>query len=150
MYSIIAVNVGCLNLVAHLMCIHTYVRIYIAMYVRTCVAAYTYIGICFLKGIKIIEGPSDVITKTTAVFFCNVTDPALPSWIINGRVYLRNEPYPAGHVLGDFNLTVTSGINGSNYICVITFANGSAIFSDPPAFLYYAGKLMFMYLHSNL
>ena len=115
------------------------------------VCMYLYLGICFLKGIiRIIEGPSNVIVfppKTTAVFFCNVTHPALPSWRINGIVYLRNEMYPAGHVLGDFNLTVTSGTNNSNYNCVIFFLNGSMIISDP-AFLYYAGKLMFMYLHT--
>ena len=94
-------------------------------------------------GVEILEGPSNFILvppENEAVFSCNVGEGGLPSWRINGTLFARNAPYPAGHVLDGIYLNVTIPANGSEYICVIVFLNGTADESDP-AFLYIAGKL---------
>ena len=97
----------------------------------------------FSIGIEILDGPSDFILvppETEAVFSCNVGDGGLPSWRINGTLFARTDQYPVGHVLDGMYLNVTMPVNGSEYICVIIFLNGTADESDP-AFLYIAGKL---------
>ena len=109
-----------------------------------------YINVFLPIGIVILEGPSDFIVippATKAVFSCNLSEGALPAWTINGVFFARNNPYPTGHVLDGNNLNVTipdDGVivnlpaNGSEYVCMLTFLNGSALASDP-AFLYIAG-----------
>jgi len=99
-----------------------------------------------LKGVIILEGPSDFIVippATEAVFSCTLTEGALPSWRINGAFFSRIDPLPAGHALDRNDLNVTMPTNGSEYICVLTFLNGTSASSDP-AFLYIAG--MYIYL----
>jgi len=97
----------------------------------------------FFIVIVILEGPSDFIVippANEAVFSCNLTEGALPVWRINGTLFVRNEVFPAGHVLDGFNLNVTMPVNGTPYGCVLFFLNGSASESEP-AFLYIAGKM---------
>ncbi|XP_065892637.1 uncharacterized protein [Dysidea avara] len=87
-----------------------------------------------IEGVEILEGPSDFIVippANEAVFTCNVSEGALPTWRINGIIYLRAQQYPTGHVLDGIHLNVTMPANGSEYICLIIFLNGTAVGSDP-------------------
>ena len=104
-------------------------------------ACATYINFFLSVGVEILEGPSDFIVippANEAVFTCNVSEGALPTWRINGIIYLRAQQYPTGHVLDGIHLNVTMPANGSEYICLIIFLNGTAVGSDP-GFLLIAG-----------
>ena len=88
-----------------------------------------------------MEGPSDFIVippSTEAVFSCNLTEGGLPSWRINGSLFVRSAVYPAGHVLDGIYLNISIPVNGTEYICVLIFLNGTTTESDP-AFLFIAG-----------
>ena len=76
-----------------------------------------------------------------AVFSCNFSEGALPNWRINGTLFVRSAMFPAGHVLDGNNLNVTMPNNGTTYICVLIFLNGTAIESDL-AVLFIAGMFL--------
>ena len=91
-----------------------------------------------------MDGPSDFIVippATEAVFSCNITEGGLPSWRINGSLFVRSAVFPAGHVLDGIYLNISMPANGSEYICVLIFLNGTAVETDP-AFLFVAGEFL--------
>jgi len=110
---------------------------------------YQMVQFCYIKcflilGARILEGPSNFIVippATEAVFSCILTEGALPSWRINGVFFLRSDLLPAGHILDGNNLNVSIPVNGTEYVCLITFLNGTVVGSDP-ALLYIAGMYM--------
>ena len=126
---------------------HSCTYILCSIFVKRQVVNFDYNFVFLLSGIKIIEGPSDVILvppETVTVFSCNVSHGMLPIWVIDGRVFFRNQEYPTGHVLNGFNLNVTMGINGTEYRCLIILSG--TFLESSTAFLYIAGK--FMYVHA--
>ena len=98
--------------------------------------------------LEFIIAPSTVILfpgEISAQFLCLINPSVIPvSWEVNGRRYGLNEIFDGdlpGHNVSGSNLTVSSPMNGTKYVCVIP-ATPPALptFSDP-AFLYIAGKL---------
>ena len=75
---------------------------------------------------------------TSAVFTCQFSTGALPSWEVNGITYTIEQLSDGvlnGHSASGTNIVVSLPVNGTKYVCVI-LSNRS-----DPAFLYIAGEL---------
>jgi len=111
----------------------------------------------YLSDLEFAISPVTVILfpgDTSAVFACEVNPPyTIPSWDIDGKSYRLDKLFDGdlpGHNASRSNVTVSSPVNGTRCQCVISqLPPTPPILSDPPAFLYIAGKFFYSTLMNN-
>ena len=96
--------------------------------------------------IEFVVSPTTVILfpgVTSAEFEC-VVDPSLltVSWEVDGVRYGLDELFVgdlSGHNVTGSNITVSSPVNGTKYVCTIPLTPPNPTVMSDPAFLYIAG-----------
>ena len=77
-----------------------------------------------------------------AVFYC-VANPFVIAWAINGRRYGLDELFAGdlpGHNVSGSNLTVSTPVHGTKYVCVIPQTPPTPSIMSDPAFLNIVGE----------
>ena len=100
-----------------------------------------------------------VITPTTVILFpgepsaqflCQVNPSLLTvSWEVNGMRYVLDQIFGGelpGHNVSGSNLTVSSPMNGTKYVCLIPATPPARPILSDPGFLYIAGELHQYYM----
>jgi len=119
-----------------------------------CVYCYPYM---YLFDLEFVITPVTIILfpgDTSVVFACEIDPPTtIPSWDVDGTPYRLDELFDgdlSGHSASGTNITVSTPVNGTKYQCVISqLPPALPMLSNPPAFLYIAGKWLVSPLMSN-